>query len=618
MIKRYVAALVVGSLLLSTTAAQVLAPGYGTLDFEPPPANSYQLPPLGVASDGSVLTTSNKEIMLHQLFGDNVTILSFIYTGCSDANGCPLAAHVLNRTLRTIKDDSSLASKVRVVSLSFDPYKDTPERLALYSRWFHEEHPNWLFATTASDAELQPLLDAYGQNRIFELDENGKRSGSFAHSLRVFLIDNEQRIRNIYSVDFLHPDVIVNDVKTLLSEQQGQAIASLSAQHPATSSVKYDTAFTIQLPLRIPLGLPPLPVPDDNALTKAKIELGQKLFFDRRLSLNNTLSCAMCHVPNQGFANNEMATAVGFEGRTVRRNAPTIFNVGYMKLLFHDGRESTLEQQVWQPLLASNEMANPSIGGVLDKIRAIDTYAEEFQQAFNRGPSMETVGQAIAAYQRTLVLGNSPFDRWYYGGDEGAITSDAQAGFELFTGRAGCSNCHQVNNDYALFTDHYLHNTGIGWYQSMRPEPPTYKVQLAPGVFADIESDLINTASEEPPSDLGRYEMTQDPADRWHYRTPSLRNVALTAPYMHNGSLQTLADVVAYYNQGGYVHPQLDELIKPLGLNNEEQLNLVAFLEALTGHTEDLNQHLMRANATPIGDVKITDPHYSNKAYSQK
>ena len=197
-------------------------------------------------------------------------------------------------------------------------------------------------------------------------------------------------------------------------------------------------------------GLPPVPVPADNALTPAKVALGRKLFYDRRLSLNDTFSCAMCHIPEQGFTNNELATAVGIEGRSVRRNAPTVYNVAYLERLFHDGRETRLEHQVWGPLLARNEMGNPSIGAVIEKIRATPDYAGLFESAFSgRGLAMETIGMAIASYERTLVSGDSPFDRWHYGKDGAAVDEAVKRGFQLFTGKAGCSACHTVGADAA-------------------------------------------------------------------------------------------------------------------------------------------------------------------------
>ena len=166
----------------------------------------------------------------------------------------------------------------------------------------------------------------------------------------------------------------------------------------------------MSLVTQTPLGLPKLAVPSNNPIDKKKISLGRRLFYDRRLSLNETISCAMCHVPEQGFTNNELSMAVGIEGRSVRRNTPTLYNVGYARQLFHDAREDSLEQQVWSPLHAHNEMANPSIGYVVNKIKQLPDYEGLFEAAFsNQSPSMQTIGAALASYQRTLNSGNSVF-----------------------------------------------------------------------------------------------------------------------------------------------------------------------------------------------------------------
>lgn len=350
-----------------------------------------------------------------------------------------------------------------------------------------------------------------------------------------------------------------------------------------------------------PLGLPAIPVPEDNPVTAEKVHLGRKLFFDRRLSLNETMSCAMCHIPEQGFTNNELATAVGIEGRTVRRNAPTIYNVAYFANIFHDGRETLLEYQIWQPMLAANEMANPSIGFVAEKIRRLPDYKGLFEAAFGgRGPGIETIGMAIASYERTLVSGNSPFDRWYFGKDEAALSSPAKQGFRLFQGKAGCSACHLIGSEYALFTDDHFHNTGLGWQVSVGGEPTEVLIQLAPGVKLPVPSSVIGSVGEPRPSDLGRYEVTQNPADRWGYKTPTLRNVALTAPYMHNGTFGTLTEVVDFYNQGGVPNPLLDPLIRPLELTDTEIRQIVAFLKSLTG--DNVESLVLDAFAAPIGD----------------
>jgi cytochrome c peroxidase len=303
---------------------------------------------------------------------------------------------------------------------------------------------------------------------------------------------------------------------------------------------------------------------------------------DRRLSHNNTLSCAMCHVPEQGFTSNELGTAVGLEGQSIRRNAPTVLNVAYVEQLFHDGREFTLENQAWGPLLAGNEMANPSIGYVVEKIKLLAEYSGRFEAAFGgRGPDVLTVGQALAAYERSLVSGNSRFDRWHYGKEQTALSAEEQAGFLLFTGKAGCSACHMVGDKYALFTDQRFHNTGIGYAHSMGL-PQRHRVQLAPGVYTEVEDQAL-AAFEPAQADVGRYEVTLDPADSWAYRTPGLRNVALTSPYMHDGSLATLEDVIEFYDRGGIDNPQKSPLLRPLGLSREEKRELVSFLKSLTG-----------------------------------
>jgi cytochrome c peroxidase len=349
-----------------------------------------------------------------------------------------------------------------------------------------------------------------------------------------------------------------------------------------------------------PLGLPPVPLPPDNPLTQARIELGRTLFMDRRLSHNNTLSCAMCHVPEQGFTSNELGTAIGIEGRTVRRNAPTVYNVAYVEQLFHDGREFSLENQVWGPLLAANEMGNPSIGYVIEKIRVLPEYAGRFEKAFaGRGPDVLTVGQALAAYQRTLVSANSRFDRWRYGKEENALTTEEQSGFRLFSGKAGCSACHIAGEKNALFSDNRFHNTGIGYARSMGL-PGKHRVQLAPDKFVEVEDKALDSF-ERPLPDVGRYEVTLDPADSWAYRTPGLRNVALTAPYMHDGSLATLEAVVDFYDRGGIDNPQKDPLLKPLGLSGTEKQALVAFLRSLTG--DNVQKLVAEARAAQPADT---------------
>ena len=342
-------------------------------------------------------------------------------------------------------------------------------------------------------------------------------------------------------------------------------------------------------------------------LSPASIALGRKLFFDRRLSLNKTFSCAMCHVPEQGFANNEMATAVGIEGRSVRRNAPSLLNVAYASRLFHDGREDRLAQQVWAPLLAANEMGNPSIGYVINTIRSLADYDGLFAAVYDaQQPGMQNIGDALAAYQMTLNAADSPFDRWYFGGDARAVGAAVKHGFELFRGKAGCASCHAVAEDYALFSDYAMHNTGVGYLSSQVNSAATVQVQLAPGVFVDVQREVLERVGEPLAADLGLYEITENPADRWKFKTPTLRNVALSAPYMHDGSLTSLREVVEFYNRGGIANPLLDPLLRPLQLQEQEVDALVALLQALNG--SNLPVLLRDAFAAPVGDTGGASP----------
>jgi cytochrome c peroxidase len=365
----------------------------------------------------------------------------------------------------------------------------------------------------------------------------------------------------------------------------------LSRVVPATGRQAAPLLANIQSP---PLGLPVMDIPARNPVNLEKIALGRKLFFDRRLSFNGTLSCAMCHVPEQGFTQRELRNPVGLEGRFVKRNAPALYNVGYRKALFHDGRESTLENQVWQPLLLHNEMANPSIGFVLDNISGAQDYRGLFEAAFEQGLTMETVGMALASYQRGLVSANSGFDRWYFG-KEDVLSEAARRGWQVFQ-NVGCSGCHTVAKDHAHFTNDQYYDTGIGYARSMGLGPGPESVRLAPGISV-VPKVSFETAEA---SDLGRYEATGRSEDRWLYRVPSLRNVALTAPYMHDGSLPDLESVIAWYNQGGITHPGLDPRIVPLELQKQEVAALLAFLQSLTG--SNVSALELDGRSTSIGD----------------
>jgi len=198
----------------------VRGPGYGPLQYDPPPAGSYQLPPLGKAADGQVINAAGRALALHELIGDKLVLMGFIYTRCSDINGCPLASYVMGKVQDRVIQDEQLKPQVRLISLSFDPEMDTPQALTDYSHHFRRPGADWQFLTTASEAALKPILDGYGQWRQKSYDEDGNYSGSMSHILRVFLIDRQGRIRNIYSTGFLHADTVLNDLRTLALESE--------------------------------------------------------------------------------------------------------------------------------------------------------------------------------------------------------------------------------------------------------------------------------------------------------------------------------------------------------------------------------------------------------------
>ena len=340
-----------------------------------------------------------------------------------------------------------------------------------------------------------------------------------------------------------------------------------------------------QLSVTPPLGLPKVA----GQLDPAEIDLGRELFFDRRLSKNETLSCAMCHIPEQGFTQNELATPVGHLGKGVRRNVPSLYNVAFAEDLFLDGREQSLEAQIWSPLLAENEMANESREAVLAKLALNTRYTARFAETFDEGLTERTLGRALAAYQRALLSGDSPFDRWYFDGEGSTGMGSGKKGYPALAAQgftvfqhAGCASCHHINDSSALFTDGQFHNTGTGYRRAGRAlRPPS--VQLAPGIFVVPTVD----AETETFTDDGRFEVTGREADKWRYRTPSLRNVALTGPYMHDGSIATLEEVVAFYAQGGGGDPAQDPRTRSVQLTESDQEALVAFLRTLTSSHVD-------------------------------
>lgn len=282
--------------------------------------------------------------------------------------------------------------------------------------------------------------------------------------------------------------------------------------------------------LTVPAGLDAyLPVPENNPLTEDKVALGKSLFFDKRLSLDESLSCATCHDPQMAFSDRN-ARSKGVGGRTGERRTPRIVNRVYGTSFFWDGRVARLEDQVLEPLLNPNEM-----GMTLDLLPV------------RVGLSVSRIRLALASYVRTILSGDSPYDR-YLAGDRAALSEQQLAGLRLFRGKAGCTACHLGPN----FTDEKFHNTGIGW-----------------------------------PADEGRYRATKAAEDRGAFKTPTLRDCARTPPYMHDGSLKSLEDVIEFYAKGGNANPRLDPEIRELRLRPDEKQALAAFLEALNGKIRD-------------------------------
>jgi cytochrome c peroxidase len=300
------------------------------------------------------------------------------------------------------------------------------------------------------------------------------------------------------------------------------------------------SVLAVDTEVDIPLGLKEIPTVKDNALSAEKVALGKQLYFDKRLSSDNTVSCASCHDPKKGWSNGE-ATAEGVDGQRGGRSAPTIINAAYQRFHFWDGRANSLEEQALGPIANPIEMNLP-IDQAVEKIGAIEGYAEQFQQVFGEPPNADNLAKAIAAFELTILSGNAPYDR-YKAGDEAALSEQAKVGMKLFFGKANCSGCHVGAN----FTDNAFHNLGVSFH------------------------------NEE--ADLGREIISQLGGDRGAFKTPTLREIARTAPYMHDGSLRTLEEVVDYYSKGATPNDYLDEEIFPLNLTQEQKSALVAFLK---------------------------------------
>lgn len=334
-------------------------------------------------------------------------------------------------------------------------------------------------------------------------------------------------------------------------------------------------------------------VPAANPITKAKLELGKQLYFDPRVSKNGTVSCATCHDPEKGWTDGTK-TSVGIDGQIGGRNAPTVLNTTYGRTMFWDGRSPSLEGQAQGPIQNKIEMGDQSYKEIIDRLRAISGYQAQFQKVFGTDVTLDGMAKAIATFERVAALsGNSAYDKYVKDGDMKALTDSEKRGMVLFGLRldaddtfktdvvlqkAKCTACHIGSN----FTDEQFHNLGVGWDDKQ-------------GKFADLGRWAITPIGAKNPADMGAF------------KTPTVRDAVRTGPYMHDGGLTTLEEVVEHYDKGGIPNPALDKDMTKLNLTAREKADLIAFMKALTG--EEIKVALPTLPAGPDG--KSPDPRES-------
>jgi cytochrome c peroxidase len=323
------------------------------------------------------------------------------------------------------------------------------------------------------------------------------------------------------------------------------------------------------------LGLLPVTIPIDNPQTPQKIALGKKLFHDTRFSTDGKVSCTTCHEPERAFTDGRVV-AKGVTGQSGARNTPTLLNAAYNTSQFWDGRRASMEEQAADPFVNPSEHGLPTHDAILQVVRSDKYYVESFQTVYAIQASdirMEHVVKALASFERTLVAGNSPFDRYFYRGEKGALSDSAQRGHAIFRERARCASCHTIGPQSALFTDNKFHALGIG-YEAIAPKLATLTKKLANSSRREIDALIIR---DPDVSALGRFTVSLKPDDIGRFKTPSLRNVALTPPYMHDGSVATLEQAIELelYNRG-----TVDS--RPPILSPQDKDDLAEFLRALT------------------------------------
>jgi len=361
---------------------------------------------------------------------------------------------------------------------------------------------------------------------------------------------------------------------------------ALSAVSVALGAALATTTLAGPIEMAVPDGVLPPEVPADNPLTSEKVELGKALYFEKRLSTDGTIACATCHDPRTGFADvRGKPTSAGVGGPLGTRNAPTSLNAAFLASQFWDGRAATLEEQATKPLSNPIEHGFASDADVIAKLETLrGEYGKRFQAAFGSDQiTIERVGQALASFERTLISLDAPIDR-SIAGETNAISESAQRGWDLFNGKARCNTCHGHIGALPLFTDDLFHNLGVG---TTRLDFASVAREAAASVAAGKPVDEL-ALSDASASELGRFLVTGEQKDMGAFKTPQLRNIALTPPYMHDGSEPTLLSVIEYYDRGGNANPFLDGGMRPLKLTAQERADLVALLETFT--SEDLER----------------------------
>ncbi len=326
------------------------------------------------------------------------------------------------------------------------------------------------------------------------------------------------------------------------------------------------------------LGLPSLTIPADNPQTEQKITLGRAFFNDQRFSADNSVSCASCHQPEKAFTDG-LSVAKGINGFTGTRNTPTVINAAFYDTLFLDGRAESLEDQALGPLLNPLEHGLENKRQILEVVLNDENYRQRIQEVFHISEpeiAVEHVAKAIASFERTLTAGNSPFDQYFFARDRTKLSTGAARGLLIFRRKGNCANCHEISWNNALFSDNRFYNIGAG-FKRIKPVLGKFIQAIKKGVDPD-QFPL----TDKQRSELGRFNVTKVISDIGKFRTPTLRNVAVTAPYMHDGSVQTLEQVVEYYDKGGDKNNFIDAAIFPLHLNKQEKSDLIAFMKSLT------------------------------------